>query len=118
LTFPAWKTKKPFITYVVLLLFFISLATYVHGVHRIDPRKLEQSISQSLPPGTDKSKVIDFLNSNHISHSEYLSTYRRIDGNILKSTIGLINGQIHIEFRFDEAGKLVGHELHELFPVL
>ena len=61
---------------------------------------------------------MEFLDSNHIPHSEYLADYRRIDANIPRSTIGLVNGQIHIEFRFDEDGKLVKHELHEIFPAL
>jgi hypothetical protein len=110
-----WRTKRA-VVYLVLLLLLIALIVYVHGIQRVDPRKLDRLIGQNLPPGTDKARVLEFLDSNHIGHSEYLSDYRRIDANILRSTIGLVNGQIHIEFKFDERGKLVGHRLSEAFP--
>ena len=41
--------------------------------------------------------------------------YRRIYGGIDRSTVGLIKGHIHIEFNFDENGKLVSYEVKELF---
>jgi hypothetical protein len=113
-----WKTKKAFLAYLIFVPLLVALVAYVHGIQRVDPQKLDRSISQSLSPGTDKATVVEFLDSNHIPHSEYFADYRRIDANIPRSTLGLVNGQIHIEFRFDEDGKLVKYELHEIFPAL
>ncbi len=107
--------KKKALVYLLFIFLLIALAAYVHGIQRVDARKLDRLISRSLPAGSDKVEVIRFLDSNHISHSEYFSEYRRIYGSIPKSTIGLANGNIFIEFRFDENGKLVRYELDEVF---
>jgi methyl coenzyme M reductase subunit C-like uncharacterized protein (methanogenesis marker protein 7) len=114
---PLWKTKKALIAYMLSVL-LACLVAYIHGIQRVDSRKLDRLISQNLPIGTDQATVMKFLDSNHIPHSEYIREYKRMYADIPKSTIGLVNGQIHIEFRFDEEGRLVKYELHELFPGL
>ena len=115
---PRWKTRKAVIASVLFLLFLVCLATYLHGCQRVDARKLDGLMRQSLPVGTDKGAVLTFLDSKHIRHSEYMKEYRRIDANIPKSTVGWINGQIYIVFTFDQGGKLVHYELRELFETL
>ncbi len=114
---PLWKRKKV-VVYLIFVLLLIALMAYVHGIKRVDAQKLDRLISQRLPPGTDEAQVIEFLDSNHIEHSEYISNYKRIDAYILKSTIGLVNGRIYIVFIFNEDGKLVKYDLRELFPGL
>ncbi|HWX55230.1 MAG TPA: hypothetical protein VN176_11630 [Verrucomicrobiae bacterium] len=113
-----WKTKKALAAYLFFLLLLISVVTYIHGVRRVDAQQLNHLIGQRLPAGTDKSTVLEFLDANHISHSEYSREYRRLDANIPKSTVGLISSQIYIVFSFDENGKLVQYEFHELFETL
>ncbi|HET6843269.1 MAG TPA: hypothetical protein VFK06_16570 [Candidatus Angelobacter sp.] len=110
-----WKTWKSLAACCLLL---SCLVTYVHGVRRVDAQKLNHLISQKLPVGTDKATVLQFLDVTHISHTEYAREYRRIDASIPKSTIGLISSFIYIVFNFDENGKLLQYEFHEIFETL
>lgn len=90
----------------------------VHGVHRVNPKHIESEISQSLPLGVDETSVLVFLNERKIRHSDYLPEYHRIYAEIDHSTVGLIKGHIHIEFNFDDHGKLLNCEVKELFDSL
>ncbi len=96
----------------------IGLSVFVHGVHIVDPRKIEKMISTSLHAGSDKSEVIHFLSARHINHSEYVPEFRRIYAGIDRSTIGLTKGHINIQFEFDEKGKLVSFKVREMFESL
>jgi hypothetical protein len=93
-------------------------AILIHGVHRVDPQKIDRLIREGLPVGSDATEVIRFLDSNQIAHFEYVPKFRNIGAFIPNSTIGLTKSFIHINFRFDENGKLVRYELRELFEVL
>jgi|SRR5579859_4494042 len=111
-------TKKAFAVYTIAFLLIACFAIYVHGVRRVDPQILNRLISQTLPAGTDESKVIAFLDAHHISHSEYSPELGRIFAYVPKSYVGLFHGFIHIEFKFDENGRLLKYELRELFETL
>lgn len=95
-----------------------AIAVAWHGVHRVSPEKLDALIHQSLPLGTDETVVIEFLNSRHIAHTDYDPERRIIQAGINKSSIGLLTGRIHMDFWFDENGKLLRSELVELFDFL
>lgn len=95
-----------------------ALAVAWHGVHRVNPEKLDALIHQSLPLGTDETVVIALLNSRHIAHTDYDPARRMIQAGIYKSSIGLLTGRIHIDFWFNEKGKLLHSELVELFDFL
>ena len=90
----------------------------IHGIHRVDPKRVEAEIALNVPVGADINSVIRFLDSQNIRHTDYLPKYHRIYAEIKRSTVGLIVGHIHIEFNFDENGKLVSHEVKELFDFL
>lgn len=99
-------------------LLVLALILYVHGIHLVDPRSLGQEITGKLPPGTDQSQVIAFLDSRRISHSEYVPQYHQIQAEIGKSRIGLGGGRIIIKFYFDDRGKLLSHTVRELLDFL
>ena len=109
------RRKVVWITLGVVLLF---TAILIHGVHRVDPQKIDRLIREGLPVGSDATEVIRFLDSNHIAHFEYVPQFRQLGAFIPDSTIGLAKSQIYIDFRFDENGKLVRYEVRELFEVL
>lgn len=107
------KRTKALIAVVIFVL-MVALAVYVHGVQRIDPQALDKLIEQELARGSDQRQVLAFLDSNHISHSEYMPDVHIIYCEITKSRWGLMNHNIHITFNFDEYGKLMRHKLEDL----
>jgi hypothetical protein len=107
-----WSGKRRILVAFAVTLIVLFLGICIHGVHRVDPRKIERSIEEQLPSGSDKTKVIAFLDANHIAHSAYL--YHNISADIDRSTVGLFPGRIYIEFRFDENDKLKTYRLHEI----
>jgi hypothetical protein len=109
------RRKVVWITLGIVVLFG---AILVHGVHRVDPQKIDRQIREGLPVGSDATEVIRFLDSNHIAHFEYVPQFRQLGAFIPNSTIGLTKSQIYVDFRFDENGKLLRYEVHELFEVL
>lgn len=109
--------KLGFVLLLVAAIFGVGVLS-IHGVHRVDPNRVKLTIAQNLARGADKASVLHFLDSQHIRHSDYLAEYRRIYAEIDRSTIGLIKAHIHIEFNFDDDGKLVNYEVKELFDSL
>ncbi len=84
----------------------------------MDPNRIKFILGQNLTLGEDKASVLRFLDSQHIRHSDYLAEYHRIYAEIDRSTVGLIKAHIHMEFNFDDDGKLVNYEVKELFDSL
>ena len=93
-------------------------AILIHGVHWVDPQKIDRQIRAGVPVGTNATEVIRFLDSNHIAHFEYLPQFRNLGAIIPNSTIGVAKSFIYIDFRFDENGKLVRYEVSECFEGL
>lgn len=93
-------------------------AILIHGVHLVDPQKIDRQIRAGVQVGSDATEVIRFLDSNHIAHFEYVPEFRNLGAFIPNNTIGLTKSMIYIDFRFDENGKLVRYEVHELFEAL
>ena len=58
---------------------------------------------------------MQFLEAQHIAHSEYLPELQRIYAEIGRSSIRLAKGRINIVFNFDENRKLVSYTVQELF---
>lgn len=94
------------------------MSVFVHGIHRVDPHDLEQTISQQLPPGTDLSQVSAFLDSRGISHSEYVPEYHAMQAEIGRSRIGLGGGRIVMKFFFNDERKLASHSVREILDYL
>jgi hypothetical protein len=44
--------------------------------------RLRQLLDRNLKPGTDKQRVLQFLEAQHIAHSEYLPELQRIYADI------------------------------------
>jgi len=93
-------------------------AILIHGVHRVDPQKIDRQIRAGVPVGSDATEVITFLDSNRIAHFEYLPQFRNLGAIVPNSTIGLAKSFIYIDFRFDENGKLVLYKVRECFEGL
>lgn len=111
------RFRKTFVllTLVMVVLFFGIL---VHGVHRVDPQKIDRQIHENVPLGSDEKDVVRFLDSNHIAHFEYVPQLRQLGAFVPNSTIGLTKSMIYIDFRFDENNRLVRYEVHEAFETL
>jgi hypothetical protein len=109
--------KKILIGSVAAVLVLVS-AVYVHGIRRVDPQALDKLIGQELPPGSSETKVIAFLDSKGISHSEYVPEYRRIEAQVGRSRVGLVGGRIIIKFYFDSGRRLMSHTLDEFLDFL
>jgi hypothetical protein len=115
---PIRTSTKRTIKVLGILMAAVVLAVAWHGVHRVAPDKLDALIHQKLPPGTDETGVITFLNLQHIAHTDYDPQRKTIQAGVNKSSIGLLTGRIHIDFWFDENGKLSRYDLVELFDFL
>ena len=115
---PASSWKRLGIVLLLVATFSGACLVWIHGVHRVDPKGIESKIAQDLPIGSNTASVLHFLDSQNTRHSAYLAEYHRIYAEIDRSTIGLIKGHIHIEFNFDDNGKLVSYEVKELFDFL
>jgi len=96
----------------------LALVIYVHGIRIVDPQALDQAITQKLPSGSDQAQVIAFLDSNRISHSEYMPEHHLIQASIGKSRIGLGGGRLIIFFYFDDHRRLVRHTVDEMLDFL
>jgi hypothetical protein len=103
---------------VVAGIIVICSVAYVHGVRRVSPKAIELLINRNLQPGARPDDVIAFLNAQHIAHSGYIPESKKIYADIGRSSIGLATGRINIVFTFDEDGKLISHNLRELFDFL
>ena len=114
---PKVFTRRKCISAVAIALIVILIA-YVHGVHRVDPSDLDRTIKRQLPPGTDLSQVVAFLDSRGISHSEYVPEYHEMQAQIGRSRIGLGGGRIVIKFVFNSDRKLVSHTVREILDYL
>jgi hypothetical protein len=99
-------------------LLLLCVAVFAHGIHRVDPKRVEMTIAQELPLGANQDAVLRFLDARHIPHSGYYSEFRRIYAGIDRSSIGMMKGHINIEFNFDNEGKLVSYKVQELFDFL
>jgi hypothetical protein len=106
-------TNKTLLTLVGAIVVF-SAATYWHGVHRVNPKSIEDLIGRELLPAASGDEVLTFLDAHGIAHSTYVPG-QNIYADIGRSTIGLFPGRINIVFSFDEHGKLISHEVKELF---
>lgn len=114
-TMASSRWKRPVLAIAISGAIVIAGLVLIHGIHRVNPKHIESTIAQNLHPGANTDSVLQFLDAQRIPHSGYLPEYRRIYGGIDRSTVGLIKGHIHIEFNFDENGKLVSYEVKELF---
>ena len=81
----------------------------------MDQGRVKATIARSLVSGTDPAAVLGYLDSQGIQHTPYVLADRRIYAEIPRSTLGIFNGHIHIEFRFSADEKLTGYEVKELF---
>jgi len=111
-------TLRRLVIAAVGLFLLICAVVYVHGIHRVDPKSVQRLLDRNLKPGTDKERVLQFLDTQHIAHSEYLPELQRIYADIGRSSIGLATGRINIVLTFDEQGKLVSYTVQELFDFL
>jgi hypothetical protein len=99
----------------LLVLAFILLALLIHGVHLVRVQAIETAIVQELSPESDVTSVRQFMDAHHILYTGYSPQFRRLYGKIYRSTIGVMKGNIIVQFDFDEHGKLVSHKVVELF---
>jgi hypothetical protein len=93
----------------------LCLVVFVHGIHRVDPKRVESNIAKGLQLGVGHEAVLRFLDAQHIPHSGYYPEFRRVYAGIDKSSIGMTKGHINIEFNFDSEGKLVSYKVQEIF---
>jgi hypothetical protein len=114
LLFALGKTlMKTWIRIGVLTLALVVLAMLLHGIRVVSPKQVETEIDQSLSPASDKDNVLHFLDTNHIRYIGCVPAVRTCYGKIDRSSIGLMKGQIYIEFQFGENGKLASHTIRE-----
>lgn len=93
-------------------------AIFVHGVHLVDPRKVDATIAQNVSIGASQDTVMRFLDAQHIPHSGYNAEFRRVYAGIDRSSVGMMKGHINIQFNFDAEGKLISYKVQELFDFL
>lgn len=113
-----WGVKRAHLKTAVGGLILLCVVVFVHGIHRVDPKRVETTISQGMQLGVNQEEVLRFLDAQHIPHSGYYPEFRRIYAGIGRSSIGMMKGHINIEFNFDTEGKLVSYKVQELFDFL
>jgi hypothetical protein len=112
------RARKLILRLAVAGTMLLCTIVFLHGIHRVDPKRVDAAIAQGVPFGAGQEAVLHFLDAQHIAHSGYYPEIRRIYAGIDKSSIGLMKGHINIEFNFGADGKLVSYKVQELFDFL
>jgi hypothetical protein len=83
------------------------------------PKDVAASVRAALPKGSDKNKVLAFLDEKRIEHSDYLPKERRIyaiERNTCRAPF--VECSIDMTFSFDEVGVLQEATVKEGFTGL
>jgi hypothetical protein len=105
------RKKRIWLWAVILALVFFAVA--MHGIHIVDPKKIETAIDQNLGPKSDAADIRRFMDTHHILYIGTTADPPRIYGKIYRSSIGLMQGHILLEFDLNKNGKLVSHTVVE-----
>jgi hypothetical protein len=91
------------------------LLILIRGVHFTNAKSVELAITQSLPPESDVASVRQFVADHHIVDVGCSSSLGACYGKIYRASVSLFTkSYIFIEFDFNEKGKLISHQVHEL----
>jgi hypothetical protein len=78
--------------------------------------KLDAELKRSVPVGTDHARVGAILDSLKIEHSPYDQRTRAITAIVRDvSRTATTRRSLQVNFTFDDAGRLVGHTVKEVF---
>ena len=108
------RRKRIWFRIALSILALVFLLVLLHGIPIISPRSIDAEIDKNLGQRSDVSAVLHFLDTRGFPHSGYIPEFRRVYAEVNRSSIGLMKGHIHMEFNFNEDGKLVSHKVHEL----
>jgi hypothetical protein len=92
---------------------FMGFLVILNGIPLVSASHVRATIAQNLPLGSSPEAVIYFLDAQHIPHSGYVPDIRRIYAEIGRSSIGLMEGHINIQFEFNRDGKLISYKVQE-----
>ena len=82
---------------------------------------VRKTLEQSLPVGSSRTTVENYLDSQSIPHSyiddSKFPNERRVELALIRSTSQsqFVRGDIQIRFRFDESGRLAEYSVQEVF---
>jgi hypothetical protein len=86
------------------------------GHSRTSAAKLDGVISEVLPVGTDRERVVTVLDSMRIEHSAFHSSTDTIIAIVRDVSRTLTTRQdIQVVFKFDHQGKLHAHTVEDIF---
>lgn len=81
-------------------------------------KQMDEMIKKELPIGAGKDRVLEFLDSKKIEHSDYIDykNQKLIMAAVRNTSTGFFaTASIHVTFYFDEYGKLVKYNVEEVF---
>lgn len=99
----------------------ICLAVVLTACGYSSPAAVEKKIAAEIPVGSEKNKVVAFLDSNEFEHSGrfrpelYYDKNRTIWASAPQKKYGVfVTGKIHITFKFDQQDQLVSYRVEEV----
>jgi hypothetical protein len=100
--------KKPFRWGLLAVFAVIVLGLMLRSQHVLDSQKLDAAIKTELPPGTPKTKVIQFVQARKPVFCDDLGTH------VAARMTGLAGNLIYrkdivLDFEFDPNGRLVSY---------
>jgi hypothetical protein len=108
--------KKVFIAIGVMVVLVLLVIPYPVGPSRAD---MVEMLGRDLPIGTPKERVLQYASQKKMEHSEYLPKERLVNAMVRGIKKGfLFESSLHIQFRFDEAGRLASVSVDEVGTAL
>ena len=106
---------------VTLVVTVVGAAAALGGCGYSSPAAVEKQLAAEIPVGSDKDKVIAFLDANEFEHSGryrpelYYDKNRTISASAPQKKYGLlVTGKIYVTFTFDQQDRLVSYRAEEV----
>jgi hypothetical protein len=100
--------KKPFRWGLLAVFAVIALGLMLRSQHVLDSQKLDAAIKTELPPGTPKTKVIQFVRARKPVFCDDLGTHVAVRMTGLAGNL-IYRKDIVFDFEFDPNGRLVSY---------
>jgi hypothetical protein len=111
-----WLVGAVCLAGVILLLMFQAQTWLPSKQTRLTDQQTREILNRELPPGSSRSRVIEFLKSQRWTYSDEGATVRAMFRDASQSIS--VRTDIQMRFYFDSDGKLTSYEIQDLLTGL
>ncbi len=105
--------------YFVAFAAVVCVALFVHGVHRVRVKDVQDAVIRDLATGSDEPTVHRFMDSHHIVYVGYSRELHRSYGKIYRTSfVSFWKGRIFLQFNFNEQGKMDSYRAVEVYDFI